>query len=348
MRIAVIGTGYVGLTTGGCQGEAQSCGEQTVVPVVEADGGVGQDGVVRQNPHTGGKYDPVISVITAVKNGMPYLPDLLNSVEHQDYPHVEHIVIDDGSTDGGETCKVLENAQHIKWWSRANRGQVPTQNEGLLAATGDLVSIICSDDMYRDSSVLSTVAASWRPGIHVLYGDTVYIGPDGRRLPYQLPPPGPIEPSDLLTECVLKHCSVFVEREFLLKRHLLFDESFRFAADWDWLIRVFSAARENVLYVPAFLGAYRQWENQTSNQSWVEGPFEGERKRILAMYGGSATARRERGRARLWPYRWQKLRGLWHAGGPAMTVHGVVAAVLRRMSRLRLAHRERKTDAPDP
>lgn len=105
MRIAVIGTGYVDLTTGGCQGEAQSCGEQTVVPVVEAEGGVGQDGVVRQNPHTGGKYDPVISVITAVKNGMPYLPDLLNSVEHQDYPHVEHIVIDDGSTDGGRRVR---------------------------------------------------------------------------------------------------------------------------------------------------------------------------------------------------------------------------------------------------
>jgi glycosyltransferase involved in cell wall biosynthesis len=261
---------------------------------------------------------PRISVITPVRNGMPYLQGLLSSVQCQDYPFVEHIVIDDGSDDGGKTRKVLEGAMNVRWWSRQNLGQYPTQNEGLMAATGDLVTFICSDDVYINPRVLSKVAAAWHPGIHVLYGDTINIGEDGKELPYQLEHKGPIEPSDLLTVCLLQHCSVFLERRFLLERHLLFDESFRVSGDWEWLIRVFAAARDDMLYVPAALSAYRHWVGQTTRQPWYHEVAVAEQRRIYAMYGGSMAAYCAVMHARLWPDRWKKARGLWKAGGLPM------------------------------
>jgi len=88
---------------------------------------------------------PRISVITPVWNGSAYLVPLIESVLQQDYPHYEHIVIDDGSTDEGATVAILQQYKHLRWWSHANKGQYETQNDGLKAATGDIVVIISSD-----------------------------------------------------------------------------------------------------------------------------------------------------------------------------------------------------------
>src|SRR3990172_9086208 len=89
--------------------------------------------------------DLLISVITAVYNGADYLPDLIESVQAQDYTHYEHIIIDDGSTDDGATVAVLQRyAQadsRIRWWTRENKGQYTTQNEAIEAARGDTIVI---------------------------------------------------------------------------------------------------------------------------------------------------------------------------------------------------------------
>lgn len=272
---------------------------------------------------TAGVFLPRISVITPVRNGKPYLLNLLDSVRKQDYPSVEHIVIDDGSADGGWTLQALQASAGIRWWTRPNRGQYPTQNEGLRAATGDLVTIICADDMYADSRVLSVVARAWHPGVKVLYGDSLELDADGAPLPYQLTGHGPLLSGELLTSCVVRHSSVFLDRQFVLNRRLLFDESFRLCGDWEWLIRVFAAARDDVLYVPGRLGAYRNYGMQTSQQPWYAKSIDTERMRVFAMYGGSVTAYRYAERSMVWPYRLQKARGLLHAGGISMLARAV-------------------------
>ncbi|MBA4365807.1 MAG: hypothetical protein C0398_07425 [Coprothermobacter sp.] len=278
---------------------------------------------------TGSASLPRISVITPVRNGNPYLLDLLESVQKQDYPFVEHIVIDDGSDDGGWTLQTLQASAGIRWWGHPNCGQYPTQNEGLRAATGDLVTIICADDMYAGSGALSAVARAWHPGVKVLYGDSLELDAGGAPLPYQVTGHGPLFSSDLLTWCVVRHSSVFIDRQFVMNRRLWFDESFHLCGDWEWLIRVFAAARDDILYVPGRLGAYRNHALQTSQQSWYAKSVDTERMRVFAMYGGSVTAYRYAMRSTVWPRRWQKARGLMRAGDLRAVCRWLLAAVKR-------------------
>ena len=58
---------------------------------------------------------PLVSIITPVYNGAEYLEELIISVrDHQDYPYIEHIIIDDGSTDDGETVSILKKYPHLR------------------------------------------------------------------------------------------------------------------------------------------------------------------------------------------------------------------------------------------
>ena len=158
---------------------------------------------------------PLISIITAVHNGADYLRPLIDSVLQQDYPNVEHIVIDDGSNDGGATVEILEHYPHLRWWSRENRGQYATQNEGIKAARGEIVGIISADDLYETPDTFSRVVNYWQdhPGCNMVYGKTRRIDAAGQLFPYQLDVTGHYPLDWLRYVLYIQHCSLFVTRK---------------------------------------------------------------------------------------------------------------------------------------
>jgi glycosyltransferase involved in cell wall biosynthesis len=94
----------------------------------------------------GTKVQPLVSVITAVHNGQQYLTGCLESVLCQDYPNIEHIVLDGGSTDG-----TLELLQHYDgrialWRSEPDEGMYSAWNKGLLEARGEWICFLGVDD----------------------------------------------------------------------------------------------------------------------------------------------------------------------------------------------------------
>jgi glycosyltransferase involved in cell wall biosynthesis len=114
-----------------------------------------------------------ISILTPAYNAETYIRDLLESVRNQDYLNYEHIVVDDGSTDG--TLEILQAQSDVVVVSRENRGQYATQNELLRRASGDVVVVICADDYFADSKVFSRVANAFRSheSVDVVVGRTV-------------------------------------------------------------------------------------------------------------------------------------------------------------------------------
>jgi len=89
---------------------------------------------------------PKISIVTAVLNRARSIERALASVRDQDYPNVEHVVVDGGSTDG--TLEVLERAEGIRWISEADEGLADAMNKGIAMATGDWIGWLNSDDYY--------------------------------------------------------------------------------------------------------------------------------------------------------------------------------------------------------
>ncbi len=95
---------------------------------------------------------PKISVITPTLNQGDYIDETIQSVINQEYPDLEYIIIDGGSTD--QTLKILEKYRgKLKWISEKDTGQSNAINKGLKLATGDVLSYLNSDDIFENSSL---------------------------------------------------------------------------------------------------------------------------------------------------------------------------------------------------
>jgi glycosyltransferase involved in cell wall biosynthesis len=211
---------------------------------------------------------PVISIITPVFNGSAYLDELIQSILNQDYTNFEHIIIDDGSNDNDATINILKKYPHLRWWSRENKGQQYTMNEGIRAAKGSIVSVISSDDLYADKSVFSKVINHFneKPHLDWLYGKTLTIDDQSRVKEF-----GPIKRKEPFPTWYIKHslpiyhCSLFFKKEFIVKHNLYFDESYKYAADWDWVIRLVNFGKFG--FIDEILSMYRFHLNQTSQKT---------------------------------------------------------------------------------
>lgn len=95
-----------------------------------------------------GEAQPLISVIIPIYNCAPYLGKCLDSILNQTYLHLEVLLIDDGSTDGGETvCRKYEAADaRVHYWKKENGGVSSARNLGLEKASGDYVAFVDGDD----------------------------------------------------------------------------------------------------------------------------------------------------------------------------------------------------------
>jgi glycosyltransferase involved in cell wall biosynthesis len=96
---------------------------------------------------------PRISIITPSYNQAQYIAETIESVKNQDYPDLEHIIIDGGSTDG--TLEILSQYDgQIRWISEPDTGQVNAINKGLRSATGEVIAFLNSDDLYLPDALL--------------------------------------------------------------------------------------------------------------------------------------------------------------------------------------------------
>lgn len=117
-----------------------------------------------------------VSLITVTYNSAAYLEDCINSVVGQHYPNIEHIIIDGGSTDG--TVGIIKKYEnHIaKWISEADRGMYDAINKGITMATGDIIGILNSDDMFASTDVIDAIVACFNEyKSDAVYGDLVYV-----------------------------------------------------------------------------------------------------------------------------------------------------------------------------
>ena len=194
-----------------------------------------------------------ISVITPSFNQARYLEATIRSVLEQDYPDVEYIVVDGGSTDG--SVEIIQRyADRLAWWvSEKDKGQTDAINKGFARATGDVLAWLNSDDTYQPGALREAAAAlQANAGAALLYGDCNFIDENGRVIGRF-----PAAHTDLRR---LRQGYVHVPQQASLFPAALWrkvgplDASFYFAMDYDLWTRL--AAQGPFVYLPG-----RVWAN---------------------------------------------------------------------------------------
>ena len=124
---------------------------------------------------------PKISIITPSFNSIHTIRETIESVRQQEYPSLEHIVMDGGSKDG--TVELLKEYPHLHWASEKDEGHYHAMNKGIQAATGDVIQILNSDDCLR-SGALALVGQAFAeyPEWDGLFGDVVFVDRESREI----------------------------------------------------------------------------------------------------------------------------------------------------------------------
>ena len=206
-----------------------------------------------------------ISIVTPSFNQGRFLEETILSVIGQDYPNLEYIIMDGGSTDNSvEIIKKYE--RHLAHWeSEKDRGQAHAINKGFALATGTIFGWLNSDDFYLPDT-LSFVAEQLNAAEpELLFGNCRHFV-DGGQLTYGSDVRREHETRDLQLGDYVIQPSSFWTRAAWLNTGVL-DESLHFGFDWDWFIR---AQRAGVTFKPVdrYLSSYRiHGAHKTGNQS---------------------------------------------------------------------------------
>lgn len=178
---------------------------------------------------------PKISIVTPSFNQQPFIEQTIQSVLNQDYPNLEHIIVDGGSTDG--TIDILRRYPHLRWLSTHDRGQSHALNKGFKMASGKIIGWLNSDDLYLPNAVRMAVDAfSKYPDVTAVYGDYVAIDPNGKVVAYKREIPFHFD-TMLYWGCYIGQPALFF-REEVFKSVGYIDEELHYTMDWEFWLRM--------------------------------------------------------------------------------------------------------------
>ncbi len=126
---------------------------------------------------------PLVSVITPSFNQARFLRQTIESVLSQDYPNIEYIIIDGGSTDGSLEIIQKYEDRLAHWESIPDQGQTDAINKGFARANGKYLAWLNSDDIYQPGAVAE--AADYlesHPDVGLVYGDCSFINAEGEKI----------------------------------------------------------------------------------------------------------------------------------------------------------------------
>lgn len=195
---------------------------------------------------------PLVSIVTPCLNMARYLEEAIESVLTQDYPRIEYIVMDGGSTDG--SLDILRRYEgRLIWESGPDRGQCDAINRGFLRSRGNIFAFLCADDAYLPGAVSTAVRHMLaHPDYGGVYGQAWLVDEAGNRVrPY---PTRPFDAERLQWECFICQPAAFLWRDVFAEVGML-DSELHYSLDYDLWIRV--SQRHRLLKLDEFLAISR-------------------------------------------------------------------------------------------
>ncbi|MBS3909179.1 MAG: glycosyltransferase [Actinobacteria bacterium] len=208
---------------------------------------------------------PLVSIVTPSFNQGKYIEATINSVLGQDYPNIEYLVFDGGSTDN--TVEILRKYERkLTWVSEKDRGQSDAVNKGFKAARGEILGWLNSDDTYEPGAIRAAVEFFIKhPGVKMVYGKGAHIYENGEFMEWY--PTEPFELQRLSETCFICQPAVFLKASIFDEIDML-DVGLHYCMDYDLWIRI--AKKFKVEYLPLHLANTRLYQDTKTLSKRVE------------------------------------------------------------------------------
>ena len=230
---------------------------------------------------------PKISIITPSYNQAAFLERTILSVLNQNYPNLEYIIIDGGSTDGSvEIIKKYE--KYLTYWvSEKDNGQSDAINKGFLKSTGVILGWINSDDTY-ESNALSNIAECFLKNLHVslVYGNGKLIDVNDNIIVELRSVPATLK-ALIYDGCNLNQASAFWKRDVFFECGML-NPNLDCAMEYELFYKIFSMWKTK--HIPTTIANLRIHPNTKTKR--LVGVSESERTQIAKIYISNYPANR--------------------------------------------------------
>jgi glycosyltransferase involved in cell wall biosynthesis len=195
---------------------------------------------------------PLVSIVTPSYNQGRYIEETIHSVLNQNYPKLEYIVVDGGSSD--HTVEILKKYEgRLTWISEKDRGQADAINKGFRMAKGEIVAWLNSDDTYLPGAVPQAVRYfEAHPEVGMLYGEGYHIDEDGDLIERYYTEP--FDYQRLSEVCFICQPTVFLRAEVIRAVGPL-DITLDYCMDYEYWMRI--AKRFRIGYLGAYLANSR-------------------------------------------------------------------------------------------
>jgi glycosyltransferase involved in cell wall biosynthesis len=194
-----------------------------------------------------------VSIITACYNRAATVGAAIESVAAQTYGDIEHIVVDGGSSDGTLDVLARHRASVAKLIPGPDKGIYDALNKGIAAATGEIVGILHSDDLYARNDVIATVVERMQSqSLDALYGDVAFVRADDVDRVVRVYSSRRFQPSRIAWGWMPAHPALFLRRA-VYRRYGGFKTDYRIAADFEFVARIFSTGELGYAHLPQVL-----------------------------------------------------------------------------------------------
>jgi len=198
-----------------------------------------------------------VTIITATFNSAKTLSHNLNSVARQSYKNIEHIIVDNCSTDG--TQALAEQYAHISQIiSEKDNGIYDAMNKGIANASGDIIGILNSDDYLASEHTIANIVSEFiTTKADAIYGNLIYVNNKNPDKIKRVWISGGYNPKLFYSGWMLPHPTFYVKKE-VYEQYGLYNDSFKYAADYEMILRLLlkhkihiSPMREVIVYMLA-------------------------------------------------------------------------------------------------
>jgi len=205
--------------------------------------------------------EPLVTIVTPSYNQGRFIRATIESVLAQDYPAIEYIIMDGGSTDETDTI-AGEYKGRLTFISEPDRGQSHAINKGFRMARGEIVSWLNSDDIILPGAVGHAVRTlAGNPRLGAVYGEGYTIDEDGNVTGrFAATEPFNLWKLVYLSDYILQQTVYF--RRSVVDDVGYVDEQLNWGMDWDLLIRI--GKKYPMAYIPEYMGSVREYDTAKS------------------------------------------------------------------------------------